>query len=74
MASEKRKKFQSGREIFRTYIPGYAESAAAEEPALSPRSPADAGAELAAELLQQFDSYLETLELNRSSKVRRSRS
>lgn len=58
--SNKRKRFQSGREVFKTYIPGYQSPVQAESESRK-HSVAEDATNLAASLLRQFEAQLATV-------------
>ena len=56
MADQRSKRFQSGKEIFRTYVPGFPDQEARHD--LEGVDPSVEGAELARGLLEQFGANL----------------
>lgn len=70
MSSGTSKRFQSGREIFRTCIPNYDPPSSANR--ATTENPAEAGAELASSLLQEFSAQLTQLESKLARNARQS--
>lgn len=69
MSKQRSKRFQSGKEIFRTYVPGFPDEEHQSE--MGNLDPSSEGAELARTLLDQFGANLSS-KINSKPKKKRS--